>query len=75
MWFHLLAHKKVLDLSKLKAFADNKYMRLNILIFFCFCFWVENTFGKGENACYQYFLPFPTMFQKPPSLGRLVRIE
>ena len=26
--------------------------------------WVENTVGKGENACYEQFLLFPQCFQK-----------
>ena len=26
--------------------------------------WVENIAEKGENAGYQYFSPFPTMFSK-----------
>ena len=25
---------------------------------------VENIVGKGENACYQYFLRFPQYFEK-----------
>ena len=31
---------------------------------------VENIVGKGENADYQYFSPFPTMFSK----GLFVRV-
>ena len=30
---------------------------------------VENIVGKGENASYQHFAPFPTMFSKVPFLG------
>ena len=26
--------------------------------------WAENIVGKGENAGYQHFFPFPTMFSK-----------
>ena len=30
----------------------------------CVTDWVENIVGKGENAGYQHFLLFPTMFSK-----------
>ena len=32
---------------------------------------VENIVGKGENAGYQHFLPFPQRFQKAPVTGLL----
>ena len=32
---------------------------------------VENALGKGGNAGYQHFLPFPQCFPKPFSLGSL----
>ena len=32
---------------------------------------VENIVGKGENAGYQHFLPFPQCFQKPSLSGSL----
>ena len=28
------------------------------------CYRLENIVGKGENAGYQHFSPFPTMFSK-----------
>ena len=33
--------------------------------------WVENIVGKGENAGYQDFLPFPLCFPKASILGPL----
>ena len=53
---------KNLDLSKLKAFADdnlNVYQKLKFALGR-----VENIVGKGENAGYQHFLLFSTMFSK-----------
>ena len=54
--------QQILDSSKLKEFADNKFKfdkdgRK-------FSKWVENTAGKGEIACYEQFLLFPQWFQK-----------
>ena len=38
---------------------------INITVKLKFFFgWVENIVGKGENADYQHFLLFPTMFSK-----------
>ena len=54
---------KILDLTKSKAFADNKINlneRLKLVLGK-----VENIVGKGENAGYQHFLFFPQCFQKP----------
>ena len=64
-----LPNNKILDLSKLKAFADdslNVYQNLKFA-----SRRVENTVGKGENAGYQHFLLFPQCFQKASSLGSL----
>ena len=45
---------------KLKAFADDKlHVTQNIAFAFNS---VENIVGKGENADYQHFHPFPTTF-------------
>ena len=53
---------KILDRSKLKAFADDK---TNVNEKFKFCLGrVENNVGKEENTGYQYFLLFPTMLSK-----------
>ena len=48
---------KILDWSKLKAFADNKIDVTKKLKFALGM--VENIVGKGENAGYQHFLLFP----------------
>ena len=55
-------HDKILDYSKLKAFA---YDKINVTKKFRFVFGrVEKIMGKGENAGYQHFLLFPLCFQK-----------
>ena len=57
-----LPNDKTLDMTKSKAFADNK---LNITKITISSFdSIENTVGKGRNAGYQHFLPFPTVFSK-----------
>ena len=58
-----LPNDKILDWSKLKAFADDKINvteKVKIVLAR-----VENIVGKGENAGYQHFLLFPQCFQKP----------
>ena len=64
-----LPNNKILDWSKLKAFADNKIKvaKMMISVFNR----VENIVGKGENAGYQHFLLFPQCFQKLVSQGRV----
>ena len=48
---------KILALSKVNAFANNK---INVTQKIKFVFHVlENTVGNGENAGYQHFLLFP----------------
>ena len=64
-----LPNDKIFDLTKLKAFADDK-LNIAIMTFFC-SDRVENTVGKGENAGHQHFLRFPHCFPKPSSLGSL----
>ena len=54
-----LPNDKFLDLSKFKAFADDK---INVAHFVLGK--VENIVGKGENAGYQHFLLFLQCFQK-----------
>ena len=51
-----------MDVTKLKAFADDKLNVTTIMI--SLYDRVENTVWKGENAGYQYFLFFPTVFSK-----------
>ena len=64
-----LPDDKILDFTKLKAFADDK---LNVAKMMISLFdRVESTMGKGENAGYQHFLLFPQCFPKPSSLGSL----
>ena len=57
-------NNKLLDWSKLKAFADkkNKDEKLKFLLG-----WVKNKVGKGENAGYQHFLFSHTVFSKASS--------
>ena len=58
-----LPNDKFLDWFKLKTFADHKLNLAEKLNFVLGK--VENVVGeKGENAGYQYFLLFPTMFPK-----------
>ena len=62
MIFNSFPNDRILDMTKLKAFADNK---LNVAKTVVYLFnWVENTEGKGENADYQHFLLFRQFFQK-----------
>ena len=49
-----LPNNKILDLTKMKALADNKIYVTKMMI--SFFDRVENIVGKGGNACYQYFL-------------------
>ena len=65
-----LANNKILDWSKLKAFADNKINVTKLLKFFGGR--LESIVGKGENAGYQHFLLFLQCFQKA-SLLRLLK--
>ena len=68
-----LLNHKVLDWSKLKAFADDKSNAIENMKFVLE--WVEDLVGKGENAAFQHFLLFPQCFQKASFLGSLkVRI-
>ena len=60
---------KILDVTKLKAFADDKLYVTKVMI--SLCDRVKNTWGKGENAGYQHFLLFLLCFQKPSCLGSL----
>ena len=62
-----LPNDKILDLSRLKALADdtiNVSKKLKLVLGR-----VENILGKGENAVYQQFFPFPKMSSKAFFLG------
>ena len=57
-----LPDDKILGLSKLKAFADDKLnVTQNAKVVY---HRIENIVGKEENAGYQHFLLFPQCFQK-----------
>ena len=67
--FNSLPNDKIWDMTKFKAFADDK---LNVTKLTISSFGrVENPVGKGENAVYQHFLLFPQCFPKPSSFGSL----
>ena len=63
MQFNSLPNDKILDVTKLKAFADDKLNVARMMIFVLDR--VENTVGKGENAGCQHFLLFLQCFPKP----------
>ena len=68
-----LPNDKIKDLSKLKAFADDKINMTEKLKFVLER--VENIVGKGENASYKHFLLFLQCFQNDsPSRSLKVRI-
>ena len=59
-----LPNCKILDLLKLKAFADDK---INVIQKLRFDFRrVEIILRKGENAGYKHFILFPQCFEKFP---------
>ena len=64
-----LPNHKILDLSKLKAFADDKINVTEKLKFLLGR--VENIARKGDNAGYQHCLLFPQCFQKATLSGSL----
>ena len=64
-----LPNNKILDWSKLKAFGDEKFIMVKMMI--SLCDMVENIVGKGENAAYQHFLLFPQHFEKLSVSGSL----
>ena len=53
---------KILDVTKLKAFADDKFNIARMMIFLLDS--LENTVGKEENAGYQHFLLYLQCFSK-----------
>ena len=64
-----LASNKILDWSKLKAFADDRINVTGKLKFVLGS--AQSIMGKGENAGYQHFLLFPQCFQKLAFSGSL----
>ena len=67
-----LPNDKILDLSKLRAFADDN-LNANYKLKFGLGR-VQNIVGKGENAGNQHFLLFPQCFQTASSLGFFRRV-
>ena len=60
--FKSFSKRPILDSSKLKGFADDNFeFDKNSRKF---SKWVGNTVGKGEIACYEQFLFFPSAFSK-----------
>ena len=66
-WINTLPNDKFLDMTKLKAFTDDKLNIAKMTISLCDRF--ENTVGKEENDGYQHFLLFPPCFPQPSSPG------
>ena len=64
-----LPNDKILDQSKLKAFADDKINITKKLKFYLVR--VENIGENAENAGYQHFLLLPQCFQKLSFSGSL----
>ena len=67
--FNPVPNDKILNMTKLKAFADEKSKLAKMMI--SLFDRLENTVGKGENAGYQHFLFFPQCFPKLSSFGLL----
>ena len=68
-WFNSLPDDRILDWSRLTAFANDKINVTEKLKFVSRR--VENIVGKGENVGYQHFLVFPQCFQKASFSGSL----
>ena len=63
--FNSLLNDKILGMSELKAFADDKIPEEQKFVFGR----IENIVGKGENADYQQFLLFPVRIAKLVKVG------
>ena len=60
---NLLPNDKIMEWSKMKAFADNK-MNVDLTEKLKFVLGrVENIVGKRETTAYKHFLLFPQCFQ------------
>ena len=69
--FNLLPNDKIVDWSKLKAFADD---RTNVSEKLKFVYGrVENIVEKGKNAVNWHFLLFPQHFQRA-SFSSLLKV-
>ena len=62
LFFSSLPNDKILDWSKLKAFADGKSNAIEKLKYVLG--WVENMVGKRRKCWFPAFSLFPTMFSK-----------
>ena len=60
--FNSLPNNNFLDMTKLKAFAEDKINVTKQLKFILER--IENSVGKGESTDYPHFLLFPQCFQK-----------
>ena len=69
--FNTLPNDKILDWSKLKAFADDKINAFADEKLKYVLERSENIVGKGENAGYQHFHLFPQCCQKTSYTGSL----
>ena len=58
-------------MTKLKAFVEEKGNTAKMMI--SLFDKVENTVGKGENAGYQQFSPFPTVFFSKALFFRVIK--
>ena len=67
MYFNPFPHDKILDKTKLKAFADDK-LNVTKMIFSIFDR-VENIVGKGEIACTSHFSFSHNVFKRLLSQG------
>ena len=68
MYFNPFPHDKILDKTKLKAFADDK-LNVTKMIFSIFDR-VENIVGKGEIACTSHFSFSHNVFKRLLSQAR-----
>ena len=55
-----LLNERIVDISKFKTFTRDKFTVAKMMEYFFEK--EENIVGKGENADYQNFLLFPTIF-------------
>ena len=67
-WVNCLPNNKIWAVTKLKAFADDKFNTAEMLM--SVFHRVENILGKGKNAGYQHFLLFPQCLQRLHFQGR-----
>ena len=66
-------NNEILDLSKSKAFANDKISITQKLIFVSV--WIENIVGKGENAGKQHFLLFSQYFNKKTMMAWIAHLR